>query len=546
MQRRGPSTEPTLGDGEAGPADHRRAKQHRALVVLCPDWPVVASRRPVDEAVIVVNANRVVAASPAARRHGVHEGLRRREAQGRCPEVVVVERDVAAEARHFEVVVATLDAISPRVEITRPGCCVLATRGPSRYFGGDEALAGQVLDAVGTVLAERGRYRVGVADGAFTATIAARYGVDGGSMVVPSAETASFLAPIPVAALERPELADLLLRLGLSTLGAIAALPASDMVGRFGAEGAIVHRLASGGDDRPLDARSPPADLEVVAELDPPVVRVDQAAFVAKSLADELERRLLEISAACTRVLISAETEHGEELARLWRHEGALGPHAIAERVRWQLDGWLNGAPASRPSGGLIRLALRPDEVSSGRGRQLGFWGGHTAAAEHASRAVARVQGLLGPNGVSVPEPRGGRDPVDQLVLVPIDAGALVEGRRPVDAERATAPWPGRLPSPSPAVVHHRPHLAEVVDEHRRPVAVSGRGEVSAPPRWLAIDGAAWAEVMAWAGPWPVDERWWDPERRRRRARFQLATAGGKAHLVVLEGQRWRVEATYD
>ncbi len=524
---------------------------HRALAVLCPDWPVVACRRPVDDAVIVVHANRVIAASPAARAHGVHEGLRRREAQGRCPDVTVVERDLGAEARQFEVVVAALDGISPRVEITRPGSCVLATRGPSRYFRGDDALADRVLDAMGTVLGGRGPYRVGIADGPFTATIAARHAADRGSVVVPTAETAAFLAPMPVGVLDRPELADLLVRLGLSTLGAIAALPVADLVGRFGAEGAVVHRLASGRDERPLDAGDPPAELEVVAELDPPVERVDQAAFVAKSLADELERRLLDIGAACTRVLISAETETGEELARLWRHEGALGPHAVAERVRWQLDGWLNGAPATRPSGGLIRLALRPDEITPGRGRQLGFWGGHTAAAEHASRAVARVQGLLGPDGVSVPERRGGRDPIEQLALVPVDAGTLVEGRQPVDTARAAAPWPGRVPSPSPAVVHHQRRSAEVVDDQRRAVTVSGRGEISAPPRWLAISGpesgrGPWAEVTAWAGPWPVDERWWDPERHRRRARFQLVTAGGQAHLVALEGQQWWVEATYD
>jgi len=85
-------------------------------------------------------------------------------------------------------------------------------------------------------------------------------------------------------------------------------------------------------------------------------------------------------------------------------------------------------------------------------------------------------------------------------------------------------------------------------------VAVDGRGALSAPPHLLlspptpnesAVTRAR-DLVVAWAGPWPLDERWWDPERRRRSARLQMVTADGTARLVVLEGGVWRVAATYD
>jgi protein ImuB len=69
---------------------------------------------------------------------------------------------------------------------------------------------------------------------------------------------------------------------------------------------------------------------------------------------------------------------------------------------------------------------------------------------------------------------------------------------------------------------------------------------VSATPARLSIESGRVHDVAAWAGPWPADERWWDTERRRRRARFQVVTADGQAHLVALESGRWWVTATYD
>ena len=90
-----------------------------------------------------------------------------------------------------------------------------------------------------------------------------------------------------------------------------------------------------------------PPDLTVTMELDPPADRVDMAAFAAKAMADELHGRLAVLGLACTRIAIEAETENGEHLLRLWRHEGALSAGHVAERVRWQLDGWLQSGETS-------------------------------------------------------------------------------------------------------------------------------------------------------------------------------------------------------
>jgi protein ImuB len=520
----------------------------RTLVVWCPDWPLVAAGVPADEPAVVVVANRVVATSAAARTEGVAVGQRRREAQGRCPVVAVLERDRDAEARRCEPVAAALEALTPRVEVTAPGLVGFPTRGPSRYFGGDAPLADTARELVEVVLAGRGEARVGLADGAFAAALAARTpGAATGPVVVAPGGSPAFLAPLPVTALERPALTEVLVRLGLGTLGAFAALAVADVVGRFGTDGHQAHRLAAGEDAHPPELRRPAEELAVSIELDPPAERVDACAFAAKALADELHASLETRGLSCERVAVEVETEAGEVHTRLWRHEGALSAAAIAERARWQLDGWLHAAAATRPHGGVRRLTLIPDDVVPATGRQLGFWGADVARADRVTRAVARVQGLLGPDAVTVAEWRGGRGPAEQVRLVPAGAVDLAEARQAAERGWVREPWPGRIPDPQPAQVHPDPVPVEVLDATGRPVAVSGRGELSAAPAMVVVTGGSRA-VVAWTGPWPADERWWDPATHRRRARLQVVLdepSGHEAHLLVREAGGWALEASY-
>jgi protein ImuB len=515
----------------------------RTLVVRCADWPIVAAGVSLDVAAAVFHANRVVATSPAARADDVVVHQRRREAQSRCPQLLVLQRDPARDARTFEPIVAALDDLTPRVEITEPGQVAFPTRGPSRFFGGDDALAARAHATVSAAL-PGADVRVGIADGPFAAALAAATGRP--IRVVPPGGTPDFLAPLPITTLDRPELTDVFVRLGLRTLGDLAALPGTDLLARFGAAGQAAWRLACGLDERPPATSPPPADLTVRAELDPPAETVAPAAFLARGLAEELHRRLWARGSACTRVVIGAETEHGERLERVWRAEGALTAAAIADRLRWQLDGWLQGSARHRPTAGISQLWLSPDEIVPAGGRQLGFWGSDAATSDRASRAVARVQGLLGVGSVAVPEWRGSRDPATQVALVEAEAVDLTVDRPGAHRDRVLGPWPGRLPTPAPAWVHTAPADAEVVDATGATVQVSGRGTLTAPPSRLSVAGGPWSDVVEWAGPWPLEERWWDSARRRRRARLQLVTADGQARLAVLEGGRWHIDATYD
>jgi len=519
----------------------------RTLVVWCPDWPVIAAEIvagvPASGPVAVLAANRVVACSTAARAEGVRRGLRKREAQSRCPDLAVVEHDPGRDARAFEPVVASVEQLAPGVEVVRPGACALAARGPSGYFGGAELAAERIVEHVAQACAVE--CQVGIADGVFAAALAARAG-----RLVPPGGTAAFLAELDISTLDRPQLTDLLRRLGIQTLGAFAALPAADVLARFGFDAALAHRHAGGRDTAPLAVRQPPADLDVTETFDEPLDRVDVAAFAARGLARRLHERLAGYGLACTRLGIEAVTAHSEELHRTWRHDGLLTEQAIADRVRWQLDGWLTnavrgGAPGAGgwvvrgPTAGILRLRLVPEGVVSHAGLQLGLWGGVGEGDDRAHRALARVQGILGPEAVVTAVLDGGRSPADRVRFVPWG-----DDRTPLRGP--DQPWPGRLPAPAPATVLPQPLPAVVYGEAGVLVGVTGRLEVSTTPEWIALDRAAPVEITSWAGPWPFDERWWADAEAGRGARFQFGLADGRAVLAVVRAGHWAVEAFYD
>ncbi len=186
--------------------------------------------------------------SLAAEAFGIHPGMRLGEALARCPRLTLVPPDPAGVADAWERLLVRLESIGAAVEPERPGLVCFDARGLLRLHGGIEG----VLAAARRALRVPARF--GVAPSRFAAVAAATKArvrrpaiVSGGS-----AQACAFLAPLPVALLRaRPALADLpeaLERLGVKTLGELAALPLAAIADRFGKAGLIAHELAKGGD----------------------------------------------------------------------------------------------------------------------------------------------------------------------------------------------------------------------------------------------------------------------------------------------------------
>jgi len=516
----------------------------RAAALWFPDWPVQAARLEsgdeLAEPIAIAAHHRIKVCSHAARQLGIRRGMRVRNAQAVAPELTVIEDNPDRDGRMFASLAASFDEVAASVEVLRPGLVVVDVDAAGRFHGSEDKALEMLIDAA----SRRGiDTQAGAADEIATALIAARV-----SQVVPPGGSAAFLAaqPLGVLVAEESLAADMdtvkaLGQLGITTLGELAKLPPNAVTTRFGTKGMRIHRIASAAPDRRVAPELPVEDLAVAITPEDPIERVDAAAFAARTLAASLHERLKDTGRNCLRLKVVAELHDGTRVERVWRTREPLTEAATADRVRWQLDGWLtNGG-----SGAITSLILEPLEFAAPE--PVGELWSDGASTDTARRVVERVQSQLGIDAVLQPRLVGGRGVAERVAMVPF-------GEEPEDVDRQS--WPGAIPQPLPARlgggIDHPASRIMLVDASGAPVIVTAEAMLNAEPY-----GLAWGEkrylVTGWAGPWPVDADWWTQTElpAGRVARMQVVGREGGEEgavtgwLLVWSRRSWRVEAVY-
>ncbi len=247
-----------------------------------------------------------------------------------CPELLE-EGARGEEARRFVRVLARAGELCPWVHPVRLGVGALPARGPARFFGGEEAVVSRLAEIVDE---EAG---IGVADGLFAAMLAAR-----SALIVPPGGTPDFLDPWSVATLARPDLAVTLQRLGVTTLGQFAALPAASISDRFGADAAACHAAARGesGELAGLRDRSIERRLRMARGEDPdvPPPPSQPGFFGGASEAD----------ARAARSIVRVQERLGIEAVLMGRLQSGRDPAGQSLLVPWgspEADAGPSGAP---------------------------------------------------------------------------------------------------------------------------------------------------------------------------------------------------------
>lgn len=288
---------------------------------------------------------RVGDVSPAAEAFGIVPGMRVGEALSRCPDLRLLPADPEATRGYWSAVLDRLESIGAAVESDDPGVAYFESRGLERLHGGH--LEG-VLTAARRVLPAS--VRIGSAPSRFAAYAAAVHSREAGAVarggshargsrrrsasIVPEGAVRAFLAPLPVGLLRpRPGLEDLpemLERLGIRTLGDLAALPPSAVAERFGHPGLLALELAQGRDTR-LEPRRPQEPL------------FERLTLPDASSGPQLERALEMVIAR----LLARRERRGRSL------------RAVALSARFVEGGtWRVSVPLRRPSVDPARLRL--------------------------------------------------------------------------------------------------------------------------------------------------------------------------------------------
>jgi protein ImuB len=242
------------------------------VCVLVPRFPLVAVTRGQREllmqpaALAPSGGQRIGEVTGAAEGLGIRAGMRLSEALARCPELVLLAPDPERTESAWEESIHRLEGIGAAVESERPGEAFFAADGLRGLLGGRvEGVMSAARRAI------RAPARLGAAPTGFCAYAAARQARPRARMVILAGAARTFLAGLPVSLLrerlpEGDDLAETLWRLGVRTLGELAALPRDDVADRFGADGLRALDLIRG-NEPPLRPRSPREELTAGLEL---------------------------------------------------------------------------------------------------------------------------------------------------------------------------------------------------------------------------------------------------------------------------------------
>lgn len=297
-------------------------------------------------------------ASGPAEAFGVRAGMALGEALARCPSLALVPPDVERAEALWDEALGRLEGIGAAVEPGRPGEAFFEVDGLRGLWGNVEGVLLRARRAVGPPA------RVGAGPTRLCAHAAALRSRPRRPQVVVSPATArAFLARLPIAALaerledewERAHLPATLERLGVGTLGQLAALPDDAVADRFGEPGLRALRMARG-EEEPLRPRRPTEPL--IEELGlPEAASGPQLERVLELLVDRLLARPARRGRSLRRLRLAARLAGGGS----WRSEVTLREaSADPERLRLALSPRLEGLSGPATSLSVRALEMGP------------------------------------------------------------------------------------------------------------------------------------------------------------------------------------------
>jgi protein ImuB len=340
-----------------------------------------------------------------------------------------------------------------------------------------------------------------------------------GTKVIGSGEERKILAPIPVDALDLTLDQSVTFSLwGIHTLGALAALPQTELVARLGQEGKRLHQLAWGEHPHLLKPVTQEFELKEAIEFEAGVESLDSVMFVLSPMLQQLCVRADSRALALVSVTVQCELDGGALYSRTLRPVLPTIDHAALLKLI-HLD--LIANPPGAAVMGIRALA----ETNRPSRAQLGLFSPQFPEPMRLEVTLARLAAVVGST-----ERVGAPELLDSHHR---DAFRVRHFAAPEEAKTKTAVAPARV-----GLRVLRPAEAVYVQTYKeRPHQFVFRGE-----QYM---------VGECYGPWHSSGDWWGPERWAR-AQWDVVASSrtGKPLCCQLSceaaSNAWQVEALYD
>jgi len=392
---------------------------------------------------------RVCDVTPPARALGVAEGLTPTQALARCRDVIIRHRSPAQEAAATGTALQCAYGFSPNLENTASGTVTLDLRGLSDLVEPPERRASARQESEFCINAEQCsalqvwserlrlalaslnlQARIGIGPTPNLAQHAARWGMgvsrssrreeahsDQGFLMSAATivdEPRAFIASLPVAALDpSDDVAGILHKWGIRTVGELLALGQDAVVDRLGLEALALFAAASTTASRPLNLVRPAEHFEEAFDFEHAVETMEPLLFILNRFVDGLAQRLELAGLAAELLTLKLRLESGELLERRLR---VPQPTRRADVLFRMLQTHLDTLRTSSP---IVGVALKADPVQPDQ-KQFSLFEAALRDPHQFQETLARLSALLGADRVGTPVRENSHRP-DAFKLVPPD-----------------------------------------------------------------------------------------------------------------------------
>jgi|GEM_PF-5968278 protein ImuB len=376
---------------------------------------------------------------------------------------------------------------------------------------------------------------IGIADTLFAADIASKKGV-----LVPKGKTSKFLSQLPIEVLPDKNIVLLMKSLGVISLKDFLTLNDSAIIEYLEHTGKYCLDLVKGYIKPSIYLQAPfEYCCEFVAEF--PIDYLDQLFSIADQLFNKLLTTLTKNNLVTYELSVEILLENNDKLTFNWISYFPFNQLIFKERLLWQFQSLKINSPVC-----YIKL-LAPKPIDPIKVK-TSLFEPHQINSETKIKAFEQLISLhLTPsifNASYFPE----RHPAEMIKIQPATFNYFHKLTNPLKSSIDTQevlPWPGKMPSPLPAIVCLNPTPIDLKDKVYKPIFVNKFGILSSQPKFIQFKRTLY-DVTFYSSPWTNNQKWWALSEKRRCVFLQILTSNQIGMLISFKNNNWYLEGIFD